>query len=479
MAAPIRFGAEFRVNTTTTGNQDSGSVAALANGKFVVVWEDDSAGTNDVKGQIYNADGSKFGAEMTIDADPLADDQRPVVTGTADGRFAVAWEDDSGGGPVDIVARVYNSDGTSPSGTYQNAFRVNTFTTRAEAEPAIAAAAGGRFLMSWTSFVVSDNDVYARAYNAAGEFSSAATSVSKTIGNESQTAVAGLANGNYLMAWTDSGSTNHTDGSGSHIRARIFDGTGAAIGDPNGFIVNASAAFDQSEPVVAGLRDGTFVVVWTTPLAGFLDFRRFQADGTPLTAFDQPIASFANEGRASVTATATGFLVAWTDTGSADGAGSHIRARLFNNDGSTASDEFVANTTVTAGNQSAPTVATLADGRLVITWTDPGPDPAQADASGNSVRAQIFDPRTAAVNLTGTTLGDDLVGTGFGDTIVGVAGNDTLAGAGGDDTLGGGDGEDTLLGGAGLDRLFGNAANDTLNGGLGDDALEGGAGATP
>ena len=40
------------------------------------------AGNNDVKGQIYDADGSKFGAEITIYAGPLID-QRPVVTGTA------------------------------------------------------------------------------------------------------------------------------------------------------------------------------------------------------------------------------------------------------------------------------------------------------------------------------------------------------------------------------------------------------------
>ena len=65
MTVPSRYGSEFRVNTTITGNQDSASIAALSNGTFVVVWEDDSyLGDNLVKQQIYHADGSQLGIEF-------------------------------------------------------------------------------------------------------------------------------------------------------------------------------------------------------------------------------------------------------------------------------------------------------------------------------------------------------------------------------------------------------------------------------
>ena len=121
MAAPASFGPEFRVNTTTLGNQDSSSIAALANGQFVAAWEDGGAsGINAIRAQIYNADGSKFRGELTMFAGST-DQVRPVVTGMADGRFALAWEDHSGAAP-NILARVFNSDGTSPSGAYQDAF---------------------------------------------------------------------------------------------------------------------------------------------------------------------------------------------------------------------------------------------------------------------------------------------------------------------------------------------------------------------
>ena len=205
---------------------------------------------------------------------------------------------------------------------------------------------------------------------------------------------------------------------------------------------------DQFDPAVAALNDGTFVVVWTRQVGPLRPPSRF-------ATFQPPACRYAIRTRTStttsdiqsepsVTATAAGFLIAWT-------SGSDIRAQLFNNNDQPASDIFVVNGVVAAGSQTNPHAAGLADGRFVITWTDPGLDPAQADSSGNSVRAQIFDPRTAAVTLVGTSFGDDLVGTPFGDTMNGVAGNDTLAGGGGDDTIGGGDGNDTLLGGPGAD----------------------------
>ena len=210
MAAPASFGPEFRVSTTTLGNQDSSSIAALANGQFVAAWEDGGAsGINAIRAQIYNGDGSKFRGELTVFAGST-DQVRPVVTGMADGRFAVAWEDHSGAAP-NILARVSNSDGTSPSGAYQDAFLAapgnpgDFFDKLPRTNPAIGAAAGGRSLVSWTLHN-GDDDIYARAYNAAFAFSPDAITVDADFVNESQSAVAGLANGNYAVAWTDSGS---------------------------------------------------------------------------------------------------------------------------------------------------------------------------------------------------------------------------------------------------------------------------------
>ena len=62
-------GAQFQVNTYTTGNQRAPSVAADADGDFVVVWDSDgSSGTDtsgfSIQGQRYASDGSAQGARV-------------------------------------------------------------------------------------------------------------------------------------------------------------------------------------------------------------------------------------------------------------------------------------------------------------------------------------------------------------------------------------------------------------------------------
>ena len=205
MAVPARFGSEFRVNLHINGGQDSASVAALANGKFVVVWEHNFFSDNDIVAQIFNADGSRFGAEFYVtppsSSGPNGNQQRPVVTATGDGRFAMAWEDYSAaaGQPAvpDIKGLVLNADGSAASGVYANEFLVNSLGVFNSTGPAIAAQpAGGRFLISFSQFAGGDEDVHFRAYNAASAFSSDQTFVDQSVGaNEHQSAVAALTNG--------------------------------------------------------------------------------------------------------------------------------------------------------------------------------------------------------------------------------------------------------------------------------------------
>ncbi|MCB1494070.1 MAG: hypothetical protein KDJ77_20070, partial [Rhodobiaceae bacterium] len=75
--------------TTTTGNQNEPVVAALADGGFVVIWDDDNL--SDIKGQRFDAFGNRIGTEFTIDA---AGSQTAIeVVGLEDGRFAVTWQE--------------------------------------------------------------------------------------------------------------------------------------------------------------------------------------------------------------------------------------------------------------------------------------------------------------------------------------------------------------------------------------------------
>ena len=77
----------------------------------------------------------------------------PAVAGGDDGSFLVAWRSgDFSSGGVDgdrygIAARAFAGSGT-PLG---DELVVNTFTTGLQESPAVAAAPGGRYLVTWQS----------------------------------------------------------------------------------------------------------------------------------------------------------------------------------------------------------------------------------------------------------------------------------------------------------------------------------------
>ena len=60
--SPVAF--DILVNTTHGGDQNEASVVALADGGFLVTWEDDNA--NLVRAQRFDAAGNKIGTEFTV-----------------------------------------------------------------------------------------------------------------------------------------------------------------------------------------------------------------------------------------------------------------------------------------------------------------------------------------------------------------------------------------------------------------------------
>ena len=98
MANPIPSGAEFLVNTTTANFQSQPTITALPDGRFVVSWTDNSASGGDmssfaVRAQLFNADGSKSGAEFLVNTTTANGQLQPTITGLADGRFVISWTD--------------------------------------------------------------------------------------------------------------------------------------------------------------------------------------------------------------------------------------------------------------------------------------------------------------------------------------------------------------------------------------------------
>jgi len=86
MTRPTLWGNQFLLNTTIKNDQENMKIHALKNGTFLAVWEDYSRTGGDtsdsaIRGQIFNADGSKRGGEFLINTTTVSAQSRPDGAG--------------------------------------------------------------------------------------------------------------------------------------------------------------------------------------------------------------------------------------------------------------------------------------------------------------------------------------------------------------------------------------------------------------
>jgi FG-GAP-like repeat len=94
------------VNTTTTGDQNRASVVALADGGFLVNWEDDNA--NLVRAQRFDAVGHKIGTEFTVKNGVAT--HGPEAAILTDGRIAYAVNDgDPSSADDDVMTSIWRA----------------------------------------------------------------------------------------------------------------------------------------------------------------------------------------------------------------------------------------------------------------------------------------------------------------------------------------------------------------------------------
>jgi Ca2+-binding RTX toxin-like protein len=277
MATPILWStSDFLVNTTTTNAQGSQQIIGLKDGTFLAIWTDQSAGLSsttsyDIRGQIFNADGTKKGSEFVVNGraagagiDTSGTQSNAKVTVLSDGRFVVAWQDDSGygGGTPEtadgsggIRARIFNADGTpSPGGD----FWVNTTRNGRQSEPSITALSNGGFVISYTTetFSSAAHEIKAQAFDASGVMIGGEVSVNTATANpQNESVIVGLNNGNYAVFYTDYSLS--PDDPISTVRGRIFTAEGTQVVAE--FLVPSSRG-GKITPSVTALSDGNYVL---------------------------------------------------------------------------------------------------------------------------------------------------------------------------------------------------------------------------
>jgi RTX calcium-binding nonapeptide repeat (4 copies) len=463
----VKIKSDFAVNTSTDGFQLVPQIATLANGRFVIIWQDGLDSQSDIRGQVFKGSGAKLGGEILVNTETDGWQSDPTIAALANGHFVVAWTDRDGlmdNGDLLSGDGVYAQDFSASGSKSGGAFLINQTTAYNQNSPAIAALDGGRFALAWD-----DDELVARIFNGPDDPATGELPVNLITSSNATTlaynpVITTLSNGNIVIAWQDN--TNLTPDT---FRGQVFKGTtGARIGDEFQIADSAPSGYALS-PTITALDNGRFVAMWKET-AFDIYAQIFNKDGSEFTGEFQ-VDSTAFQGLApSAAALSDGrFVAVWQDYGADPHfPNSHvISGQVFNANGSKFGDRFLVNKSVPP-NQSIPTVAALDGHRFVVTWGD------QIAVDDVDIKAAIFG---VGDFLKGNGGDNTLLGTDYDDIIRGRNGDDVLKGFGAGDELFGEKGKDKLLGAAGNDMLKGNAGADQLTGGAGKDTETGGGGA--
>jgi len=258
----VPVGSPFRVNTNTLSGKDYPAIDMNDGGDFVVVWQSAYQDGDfwGIFGQLYDNTGSAVGSEFQINSYTTNDQVLPAVAMSPTGSFAVVWQSlNQDGNDYEVYGRCFDNVGAPTSAE----FRVNSYMTLGQTDPAIAMDSSGNFAVVWVSDGQdgSDEGVFRRRFNSSGAPIDSETQVNVFVsGFQAQPDVAMLPLGGHVVVWSDT-----WDGSGVGVYARLFDNTGTSVGLVQ---VNTTTINNQQRGRVAYDSSQGFTVVWDGEMQG-------------------------------------------------------------------------------------------------------------------------------------------------------------------------------------------------------------------
>lgn len=282
----------------------------------------------------------------TTEADaglPEANVRVVSTTGLSDGGFVVTWEDRTGftgtssDQEAEVRGQVYDAAGTPVGDTFQ----VNTTTDGDQGDPRVSGLSDGGFVVVWQDENANVPFIRGQIYSPEGTAEGGEFCVNNTLPfqrSQTEPDVAGLPDGGFVITFSLTDFFATDDGDGSGIWGQIYNADGTAQNDT--FLVNSQRVENQQNSAVAGLSNGNFVVVW-------------EDLGVPSDT--------------------SGF--------------SDLKGQLYAADGAAVGGEFLVNTPVVDA-QIEPSVTGLSDGGFVVAWRDDGVT--SGDLERDSIQAEVF-----------------------------------------------------------------------------------------
>jgi hypothetical protein len=437
-------------------------VAALAGGGFVIATTDAASGpNNNIEVRRFDAAGASLGG-LVVDG-TSANDQGGVVTGLADGGFAVAWTRTAAGPQTEAWIAVYEADGT-----VRKAPTLLDTGGTTNANMSIVALNTGGFGVAYqdSGWSGTDTEITFARLDAAGSALGFAR-VTNYADADTDPSLAVLSNGLVAVSYTTlvAGDTdvhlqliNPANGARLLEFAHIVDGTTAFEEESSaaewglaGLAValeGSSSDVDVLQLVRTSTGDGADDLITGDEARDFMD------GGIG----EDTLSGLANDDRL---VGGSGLDQLFGGDGDDSLSGGDNGDNLQGGDGDDSLDGGDAGDTLNGGAG----VDTVDYSQATAVTVDLGLTGFQNTGGGGI-------DRLAGIEwVIGTDGTDSLTGNGADNVLDGGGFGDTLAGAGGDDTLFASHGADSVQGGAGDDYVYGGIGADVMSGGSGSDTL--------
>ncbi len=271
----------------------------------------------------------------------------PSITALTNGGWVVTWYGEGpGGDSFDIFQQRYAANGNAVGPETL----VNSYTTGYQTDPSITALPDGGWVVTWDgeAFGSSFIDIHQQRYTADGHTVPGGSVVNTYLtGGQSTPTTTTLSDGGWVVAWQGEGAD---DSNGIFLQRYDKDGNTLGSETP----VNTYTTSDQVDPAVTALAGGGWVVTWegegTGDSAGIFQ-QAYAADGNQVGTETRVNDYTTNDQlNSSVAALADGgWVVTWSGQGAGDAAGVFLQRYAANGD--TAGSETLVNSYITMINR--------------------------------------------------------------------------------------------------------------------------------
>ena len=272
-ASGSAVGSQIHVNTTTNGFQETPVIAVLADGGFVIAWDNRDSGDStfdNVRAQVFDSSGLPVGGEIIVPDSKPGDTTSATITALAGGGFVVGWFDPS----AEVVDEFGNTSPGSRGQIFDSSghkiglpFSLNTFVDGYQQEPTLAALPTGGFVAAYadngTNSLQQDTGhrgIWIQIFDANGNKVGEEIHAS-SLGpfGQDMPAIEIVPGTGFIVTWRDGNSTD--ENSAGHLRAQMFDFDGNRVGEE--FAVNPHLDSGQLSPDVIVLDNGELVFGWS------------------------------------------------------------------------------------------------------------------------------------------------------------------------------------------------------------------------